>query len=125
MPFFVFCISILSEHILFEHFVHARFFGNAIFSEAPPDYHFTRKLMKQYSTLPGEELTLTCTLNIHKAAVRWFKDSTSVQTVQHITHKHIHIFFKSYVMLDWFLKLYLDLNYSKKYITCFYCFSIL
>ena len=57
-------------------------------SEAPPDYHFTRKLMKQYTAAHGEELTLTCTLNIHKAMVRWFKDSNASAFMDIHTHTH-------------------------------------
>ena len=44
------------------------------FSEAPPDYQFTKKLPKQYVTLPGEEISLQCTVNNHRAPVRWFKE---------------------------------------------------
>lgn len=43
-------------------------------SEAPPDYHFTKKLAKQYSSLPGEEISMQCTLNSYKASVRWWKE---------------------------------------------------
>jgi hypothetical protein len=42
--------------------------------EAPPDYHFTKKLVKKHSTYPHEELVLRCTLNTYKALVKWYKD---------------------------------------------------
>ena len=62
------------EYIIhFKHCIHYTLNKHPHFSEAPPDYHFTRKLPRQLTCLPGEEIVFACTLNTYKANVRWFK----------------------------------------------------
>ena len=47
-------------------------------SEAPPDFRFTKKLPKQVKAFVGEDLTCQCTLNNHKAPVKWFKGDEEI-----------------------------------------------
>ena len=53
---------------------------NLYILEAPPDYHFTKNLPKQLSTLEGEELAIKCTLNTYKAPVKWYKEKKEISS---------------------------------------------
>lgn len=47
-------------------------------AEPTPEFKFTKNLPKKADSLTKKELTITCTVNDHRAPVRWFKGEEEI-----------------------------------------------
>ena len=49
------------------------------FAEKPPEYRFDKRLPKQSSAYVGEDITLMCTVNDHRAPVKWYRGDKEIE----------------------------------------------